>query len=60
MDSDVYKTKVHVEDDLLARILDAAVRKKKHEVQVRRTTRYFRTRVAKCIKVDGGICEHLL
>ena len=47
-------------DELLARILDAAVCIKKREDQLRRTTRDLRTRVAKCTEVDGGILEHLL
>ena len=47
-------------DELLARILDAAACIKKREDQLRRTTRDLRTRVAKCIEVDGGIFEHLL
>jgi hypothetical protein len=47
-------------DELLARILDAAVCIKKREDQLRRTTRDLSTRVAKCTEVDGGILEHLL
>jgi hypothetical protein len=47
-------------DELLARILYAAVCIKKREDQLRRTTRDLRTRVAKCTEVDGGILEHLL
>jgi hypothetical protein len=47
------------ETELIARILDAAVHIKKREDQIRRTTRDLRTRVANCIEVDGGICEHL-
>jgi hypothetical protein len=42
-------------DELLPRILDAAARINKREDQLRRTIRVLRTRVAKCIKVDGGI-----
>ena len=43
------------------RILDAAAaRIKKHEDQLRRTTRDFHTRVAKCTEADGGIFELLL
>ena len=52
--------KVDTRDELLARILDVAARIKKREEQLRRTTRYLRTGVAKCIEGDGGICEHLL
>jgi hypothetical protein len=47
-------------DELLARILDAAVCIKKREDQLRRTTRDLSTRVAECTEVDGGILEHLL
>jgi hypothetical protein len=58
--SEVYKRNVDARDEVLARILDAAARIKKREDQLRRTTRDLRTRVAKCIEVDGGIFEHLL
>jgi hypothetical protein len=47
------------QDELLARILDAAARIKKREDQLRRTTRDLHTRVAKCTEVNGGIFEHL-
>jgi hypothetical protein len=60
MKSEVYKRKVDTRDELFARILDAAVRKKKREDQLRRTKRDLRTRVAKCTEVDGGIFEHIL
>jgi hypothetical protein len=39
-------------DELLARILDAAARKKKPEDRLRRTTRDLRTRVANSTEVD--------
>ena len=45
----VTKTKVDIADELLARILVVAARLKKLEDQLRRTTRDFRTRVAKCV-----------
>jgi len=41
-------------DELLVHVLDAVVRIKKREDQLRRTTRDLRTRVTKCIEVD---CE---
>ena len=41
--------------ELLVRIMDGAVRKKKCEDQLRRKTRDLRTRDAKCSKVDLGI-----
>jgi hypothetical protein len=52
--------KVDTRDELLARILDAAARIKKHEDQLRRKTCDIRTRAAKCTEIDGGIFEHLL
>jgi hypothetical protein len=60
MKSEVYKRKVNIRDELLARVLDAAAYIKKCEDQLRRTTRDLRARVAKCIGVDGGIFGHLL
>jgi len=54
------KIKVDTRDELLARILDAAAGIKKREDQLRRTTRDLRTRVAKCIQVDGGIYDNLI
>jgi hypothetical protein len=54
MKSEVYKSKGHKRDELLARILDADTRIKKCHDQVRRTTRDIRTAVA----VDGVISEH--
>jgi len=50
-----YKRKQDTLDELLARIRDAAACIRKREDQLRRTTRDFRTRVAKCTEVDGGI-----
>ena len=47
-------------DELLSRILDAAVRIKKREDQLRRSTRDLRTCVAKCVEDDGWILQHLL
>jgi hypothetical protein len=60
LNGDVYKIKVDTPDELLARILDAAARIKKREDGLRRRTRNVRTRVAKCIEVDGGIFKSLL
>jgi hypothetical protein len=56
MKCEVYKRRWTV-DELLARILDAAARINKREEHLRRTIRDLRTRVAKCIEVDGGIYE---
>ena len=55
-----YKSKMETTDELLARILDAAVCIKKRENQLRSKTRDLRKQVAKCIEVDSGIFEHLL
>jgi hypothetical protein len=52
MNSDVCRRKDNTRDELLAGI-------KKHEDQLRRTTRHLRTRFAKCIDFEGGIFEHL-
>jgi hypothetical protein len=60
MKSKVFERNVDTRDELLARILDAASHIKEREVQLRRTIRDLRTRVAKFTEVDGGIFEHLL
>jgi len=60
MEREVYKINVDTPDELLTRIVDAAVRIKKRQDQLRRTTRDLRTRVAKCIDVDVGIFEQSL
>ena len=58
MRSEIYKRRVDTQDELLARILDAAAGIKKRGDQTdryRRTTRDLHTGVAKCTEVDGGI-----
>jgi hypothetical protein len=60
MNGEVYKREVDTQDELLARVLDATARIKKREGKLRRKTRDIRTRVSKCIEVDGGIFENLL
>ena len=55
MKSEVYETKVVTPYEFSSRILDAAAHIKKHEDQLRQTTRDLRTRVAKFTEVDGGI-----
>jgi hypothetical protein len=60
MKSEVCKRKMDTRDQLLARILDAAARIKRHEDLLRRTTRDLRTRVAKWTEVGGGIFEQLM
>jgi hypothetical protein len=57
MNSEVYERKVDTADELLASILDAAASIRKRGEQLRRRTRDLRTRVAKCVEVDGGIFE---
>jgi hypothetical protein len=47
-------------DESLTGILDAAVRIKTRKNHLRRTTRDFRTRVAKWIEAEVGIFEHVL
>jgi hypothetical protein len=60
MKSEIYIINIDASDELLARILDASGCIKERKDQIRRTSRDFRTRVAKCTEVDGGIREHLL
>ena len=60
MKGQVYQRRLDTQDELLARIFDAAARIKKREDQLRRTRRELRTRVAKFADVDGEIFEHLL
>jgi hypothetical protein len=60
MNSEVYKREVDTQDELLARVLDAAAPMKKRKDQLRRKTCDIRTQVAKCIEVDGGIFENFL
>jgi len=59
MNSEVHRRKENIRDEVLALSLDAAARIKKHEDQMRRTTRHLRTRVAKCVDFEGGIFEHV-
>jgi len=54
MKIEVYKRKVDTPDELLSRILDAAVRLKKRQEQLRLTTRDLRTRVEEYTKVEVG------
>jgi hypothetical protein len=53
----VYRRKMDTRDELLARLLVAAARIKKRDGKLRRTIRYLHTRVAKFIKIEGGIFE---
>ena len=61
MKSEVYKEKVNITEELFARIMNsAALIKQERQDDLRRATRTIAKRVEKCIKVDGGIFEHLL
>jgi hypothetical protein len=53
--SEVYKRQVDSCDELLSRISDAAACMKKRDEEFGLATRDLRTRVAKCVEVDGGI-----
>jgi len=54
MNDEVFKRKVDIRDELLARILDGDGRMKKRGDQLKQPCD-LRTRVAKCIEIDGGI-----
>ena len=54
------KGKMDTRDEFLARILDAATTKNKHEDELKRTTFDLRRRVAKCIEIGCGSYEYLL
>jgi activator of 2-hydroxyglutaryl-CoA dehydratase len=61
MKSEVYKEKVNTRDELVARIMNsAALIKQERQVDLRRVICTIAKRDKKCIKVDGGIFEHLL
>jgi len=60
VNGEVYEGNVDTRDELLPRIFDAAARITKSEDQLRPKTRDLRTRVANCVKVGGGIFQHLL
>jgi hypothetical protein len=52
-----YKRKLGARDELLALILDVAVRINKRDYQLRRTAWDLRRRVGKYIQDNGGIYE---
>ena len=58
--SQVYKRKVDTRDEFFAGNLDVVTHVKKHEDQLRRTTRELCTRVGKGMEVDGWIFERIL
>jgi hypothetical protein len=57
---EVCNRKIIKRDTFSGRIVNAAARTEKREDQRRRKTCDIRTRVEKCIEVDGWIFEHLL
>ena len=59
MKSEVYRSKVDTQDELLARILDAAANTKNREYQLRRTTRHLHTRVTNCTEIDDGTVSNI-
>ena len=59
MKSKVYRTKSGYKIWIARSHLDAADRTKKREDQLRWTSRDFRTLVAQCVEVHGGILEYL-
>ena len=58
MNSEVYRKKVDIRDELLVNIPDVISCIKERQDALRRTTRHVFTRVAN--DVDVGIFEHLL
>jgi len=60
MKSEVYKEKVNTRDELVARIMNAALIKQESQDDLRRATTITTKRVEKCIEVNGGIFEPLL
>jgi hypothetical protein len=61
MKSEVYKQKVNIREELVARIMNSAALIKQEGLHdLRRATRTITKRVENSIEVDGGIFEHLL
>jgi hypothetical protein len=61
MKSEVNKEKVNTKNELVTCIMNsAALIKQERQDDLRRATCTIAKRVEKCIKVDGGIFEHLL
>jgi hypothetical protein len=61
--NEVYKEKVNIREELVARIMNSAVLirvKQERQDDLRRATRAASKRVEKCIEVDGVIFENLL
>ena len=61
MKGEVYKEKLNIRDELVARIMNsAALIKRERQDDLRRATRTIAKKAEKCIEVDGAIFEHLL
>ena len=61
MNSEVYKEKVNMRDELVARIMNsAALIKQERQDDLSTAILTVAKRVEKCIEVDGVIFEHLL
>jgi len=61
MKSEVYKEKVNIREESVARIMNsAALIKEERQDDIRRATRTITKRVENCIEFDGAIFEHLL
>jgi hypothetical protein len=61
MKSEVYKEKVNIRDELVARIMNSvALTKQERQDDLRKATRSIAKTGEKCTEVDGGIFEHLL
>ena len=60
LESEVYKRYVDTAGGLIARVLDSATPLKGSKDPLRLARCDLGSRVAKCVKVDGGILEHLL
>jgi len=61
MKSEVYKEKINTRYELVARIMNStALTKQERQDDLSRATDTIAKRLENCIKVDGGIFEHLL
>jgi hypothetical protein len=60
MKSEVYKEKVNIREEFVARIMNSAVLLKQEHQDDKRATCTVVKWVEKCIVVDGGIFEELL
>jgi hypothetical protein len=61
MKSEVYKEKLNIRDEVIARIMNSdALIKQEHQDDLSRATPTVAKRVELCVDFDGGIFEHLL